>query len=202
MGEGMKIWLTIWVKPRETVRYAIEKKPFGYVLVLVALFGINHILGLPEAEGWDFSFPIVLLLSLFVGLILGFVKWFVEVIIYQYIGKAFGGKGQIREMMYAAAFANIPIIWSMILWIPANYYLGGIDYSTDPELTSTQLTVFAIIGAIEIMLIVWSIIILVQAIKEVHRISGLKSIILIIINGIILMYLVDPIVEKCLSLIS
>lgn len=116
-----RAWLTIWIRPRETLRAILNSPiPMRWVYLLAALggFSIGIIqvfsqLGvLPSSSDKEWSF---FWISMAVGLLvlapLGgiLMVWFGSVMLY-WTGKWIGGKGSRDQIMAALAWAQVPSI--------------------------------------------------------------------------------------------
>jgi hypothetical protein len=193
-SEGINPWLTIWVQPRKTIRFMIENSKFGWVFLLVCLAGISNVLDIASnanmVDKVSTSTVGIVLIGIFIGAILGLVVWSLSSLLYWSIGKLFKGTGTLREIMTASAWAFIPIVLSLILWIPDLQILGDGAFSAIPSaITPFEGIVIIFSAIVELVFSIWYVVILVKAIAEAHQFSAWKSVGTVFIPGFTIFFL-------------
>ena len=178
-------WLRIMVKPRSTFRYVVDYTPMKYATWLAVLYGFLSIYAPSTADGRNMIGDLIV--DLIIGIIMGFIIWWVSYKLNFHIGKWFGGTGSQEEMKIATAWAFIPSIIGLILInIPmlliygdVNKYYGNTDY----PLQMILLYIGDLVG-------LWSILVNIIAIAEIHKLAIWKSAIVHIIPAVLLMAIV------------
>ncbi|MCP3742449.1 Yip1 family protein [Rossellomorea sp. BNER] len=188
--EKVNPWLSIWVKPRKTIRYVIDHKKFAWVFLLACLAGISNVLDGAStsniADKVSTSVDGIVLFGLLLGPIFGLFIWAITSLLYWSIGKIFKGTGTLKEVMVATAWGFIPIIVSLLLWIPDLQILGIFNFSTlSPPMTAGESFVIIVSALLEIAISVWYVVVLVKAIAEAHRFSAWKGLGTVIIPGFV-----------------
>lgn len=109
----LSLLLTIWVKPRDTVRSALESPSPPRELILAWLFGIGAFLERSEegSFGDDLSLGWILALAFTVGPLIGLLSLYLISALLHWTGKLFGGRAGVSELRTAVAHGWIPFIW-------------------------------------------------------------------------------------------
>lgn len=190
VGSNLKPWLSIWVKPRKTIRYVIQNSSFKMLFILAILSGIATFLNFAYNSDLSDRLSVtageVLLYSFILGPILGMLFWYLLSAIYKGIGKLFGGEAMFKELQYAVAWSNVPLIFSLLLWIPQISVLGEWTFSAEvPWLSMPSLIMIIIISVIELILSIWYFVVIVKAVAEVHQFSAWKGLAVVLISTLI-----------------
>ncbi|MDN7228064.1 Yip1 family protein [Planococcus liqunii] len=188
----------IWLKTRETVRYVIEEKSMGFVILLMILSGISSALvGAFDSE-MNQMMPVwgIILGSIIAGPIFILLVYAIMAGVYFITGKLFKGTGTYTELFKAIGVAAIPQIWLLpvyLIWVlaaPATYFAEPLGTSGGAgELVIT------LVGSVLITVVtIWSIFINAKAIGEAHRISSWKGFFTIMIPSIVIGIIIVAIV--------
>lgn len=120
-------WFSMWLHPRQTIRQIVEADPEHLVLFLAAAGGIVQ--GFANAEskssGDKMSLAAVLLISLIVGPLMGVFGLWLSGLLLRWTGGWIGGQADARRVRTAVAWSNVPMVWSLLLWIPAILLFGA-----------------------------------------------------------------------------
>ncbi|MBZ5201891.1 YIP1 family protein [Planomicrobium chinense] len=188
----------IWLKTRKAVRYVIEEKSMGFVILLMILSGISSALvGAFDSE-MNQMMPVwgIILSSVIAGPIFILIIYAIMAGVYLITGKLFKGTGTYMELFKAVGAAAIPQIWLLpvyLIWIlaaPATYFAEPLGTSGGGgELVIT------LVGSVLITVVtIWSIFINAKAIGEAHRISSWKGFFTIMIPSIVIGIIIVAIV--------
>lgn len=184
-------WFSMWRHPRRTIRQIVETNPDRLVLVLAAISGIVQ--GFANAEsksrGNRESFLAIVLASVVLGPVMGIIGLWLGGSLLRWTGGWIGGQGDSRRIRAAVAWSNVPMIWSLALWIPA-ILLFGQELFTEatPVLDASPLLSGLYLGfSIGTAVIgVWSFVVGLHALGEVQGFSAWKA----LLNGILAMLVV------------
>ena len=190
--EELNLWTSIWIKPRETVRYAIDTKPMKFAIILALIAGVFDVLNAASQNdlGDSMSVLTIFVLAVVVGPLLGLVGWWIASGITTIVGKWLGGTGTFADLKMAIAISYIPIILGGVLWIPNLLILGEVLFIEVFDVSAGQIIWLFISGFIGIVLGVWSFIITVKAIAEAHRFSGWRGLWTVVIPSILIVLIV------------
>ncbi|MDY7041747.1 MAG: Yip1 family protein, partial [Chloroflexota bacterium] len=182
-------WLTIWVKPRQTIRRIVDSDPQHQVILLAMLGGIFQVLNQSSSRhlGDTLSLPIIFLLCGIAGPIVGIFLLCVEGALLHWIGSRFGGQASPAEVRAACAWSSVPNIWSQILWIPQFALLGKDLFTSEiPKIAANPFLALIFLGflGVQLVIAVWAFVVLLICLGEVHRFSIWKALATTLINGL------------------
>jgi hypothetical protein len=185
-------WLSIWMKPRETIRAIVDTDPERYIILIAMLSGIAPALNRASSNnaGDDSSLGVMILLALVVGAISGVILLYIGGALLNWVGNALGGEAEAVETSAAIAWASIPIIFGMVMWVP-EFALYGQDLfrSYAPRISNNPVPLL-LMGTIEMITWLWAIGLLVACLSEVQRFSVWEAIVTLLISGAVLFAIV------------
>lgn len=173
-------WFSMWLHPRRTIRQIVETDPERLVLLLAAVGGIAQALANAESKsnGDKVSLTSVLLISLILGPLMGVFSLWLGSIILRWTGGWIGGQADARRVRTALAWANVPQIWSLLLWIPALLLFGAELFTKATPIieASSLLSALYLVFSIGTAVIgVWSFVVFLHSLGEVQGFSAWKA---------------------------
>jgi hypothetical protein len=164
-------FVTIWTRPRQTVRRIVAERPDLHVLLLAGLFGIGRALDRAAARDLGDHLPTAMILGM--ALILGplggwFSLWIFSHLI-RWTGAWIGGTGNREHVKTAIAWGVVPIVFVLPLWIPMLLLLGSEMFTGEtPRLEAQPLLLFFFMaaGLIQLMANIWSLMLLCHTVAE------------------------------------
>ena len=187
----MNPWFSMWVHPRHTIRQIVATNPDRLVLTLAAISGIVQ--GLTNAsnksQGEHASLAMLLLVNLILGPVMGIIGLWVGAALLRWTGGWIGGQADSRRIRTAVAWSNVPMIWSLLLWVPALLLFGAELFTKatpiiDASLILSSLLLVFSIGTVVIG--IWSSVVCLHALGEVQGFSAWKA----LLNGLLAMLVV------------
>lgn len=119
-------WTRLWRWPRATFRTLLDEAPTYSVLTLAILGGIPS--GFAQAlkfnAGAFMSLPLVLLLSLLLGGLLGLLELYVLGWLIAFSGRWFGGQAGPLQVRAIVAWSNLPNVIGLLSWLVMLLVLG------------------------------------------------------------------------------
>ncbi len=183
---GVNPWLSIWVKPRETIRNIIKFNPKHRFVILSFLYGFPMLLHTAQNLnlGETFTTLGIVLVALVLGTFVGMLGILIASGLIFWTGKWIGGKDNFQNVRAAVAWANVPNIVAVFVWIVLftlfsdSIFLDSFDdmsfKGTDMMIISGSLFVQAVIS-------IWSFVILVKSLGEVQGFSAWKGVLNVLI---------------------
>ncbi len=175
-------WATIWTRPRATIRRIVETDVRYQVTFLAILSGaliwLERRWSNPSTAA---AFPMLVVIAVIVGAILGVVELYVNGALLKWAGAALGGRGSYAEVRAALAWSRVPVIVAVSIGILA--ILLGTDgpmLGGDAERSGSGTGVLLLHAA----LVLWGFVVMLKSIGEVHRFSAWRafgSIVLIVV---------------------
>jgi Yip1 domain len=187
-------FLTIWTRPRATIRGIVNANPAFRVLPIAMIGGMLEMLQLESLvfAGDQLSVPIILLIAVVIGPPLGLIFLYSGAWIVEMSCRLLGGQADSREVRSALAWSSVPLLATIPLWMIRLAFLGRELFTVaKPSLSSRPaLAYFLAATAIpEIVLSIWWMVVTVKALGEVQRFSAwkaLSSMILLLVPPIVL----------------
>jgi hypothetical protein len=188
MGEKLSVnpWLQMWTKPRETIRAIVQYNPKYLFGLLAGIYGFPLLLqfaqnlSLGETTSFTAIFLVSLVFSVFVGMlgitiISGLVYW---------TGQWIGGKSSYQNIRAAIAWANVPNIVNIAVWMVLSIVFGGQLFTrafAEATFVGYQLTLVFLAFLVQAVIAVWGFVIALKALGEVQGFSAWKALLNVLI---------------------
>ena len=183
-------WLNIWIKPRRTIKEIVSYNPNYRLFFLSAIYGFTSLLGFAQSFsfGYFLKWPIIflgaILLAPFWGyIIFSFVAWIVKV-----TGRWIGGIGSFLHIRTALAWSNVPLIINVFFWIILLIVFRQnlfVEFPGRKLFHGWEVTFFLCLALLQIVVVIWSLVIYLNALSQVQEFSILKAILNVLIAGIV-----------------
>jgi hypothetical protein len=189
--KAFKPWLTMWIKPKETIKNIIAENPNKHLLLLSTLYGFVSLLGTAQtlSLGEKLSLPIILIACLIIAPIWGFLVFSFASGVLFLTGKWIKGIAHFKEIRTATAWSSVPMVVNLFLWIILLIIFQNDLLKNFPKgyaFSNSQLNILFIVFLIQLILSVWSLIIYVNVISQVQNFSIGKSILNLVVSFIII----------------
>jgi hypothetical protein len=183
-------WLSIWTRPRATLRQILATDPRRGIFRLAALGGISEFLAMCTHEGIGdtYSIPVLLALSLAGGTVLGILGILIFTAVIAPVGRWLRGRGGSTEVMAALAWANVPAVWGLLLWLPRAALLGAETFHPIPAIVQGNPQAFLFYGLLQFLQIVigvWGFAITLKCLGEAHGFSAWRAFLTLVVAGLI-----------------
>lgn len=188
-------WITIWYRPRVTMRAIIESDPKKDVLLIVILSGI---LGFFTGTlvsfmiTGDFTVLIIfMILTLILGPLIGIAQLYIMGAVLGFTGMLLGGKGTAEEVRAALAWGNIPTFAISAVMIPFILMLFATMPSSEQVMQpGASVSPLVSLSSCFLMLTVPFFLysfyfVFLQSLAEAHQFSGWRAFFSILLPGII-----------------
>ena len=195
-------WLSIWIRPRRTIRTLLETEPERAVLLLAAVGGVAESLNRASSSGLGDRIPydVVLALAVAIGPLAGILTLFLGGYILSWTGHWIGGQGTAEDVRTALAWANVPVLGILALWVIEIAFIGSELFTTaTPRLDSNPLlaTSFLMFFLGQMVFGIWALVILLNGLGEAHRFSAwraagslLLSLVFVVVPIVLVMFVV------------
>lgn len=185
-------FISIWTKPRETIRQIVETDPKKYVLVLAMLAGVSQVLDRLSTRNYGDSLPVVAILAigLVLGPIAGIISLYFGGALYRWSGSLLGGQASSEEVRAAIAWSSVPTIFALPLWIPQLLIFGKELFTREtPNIDANPvlLVIFLSFAFIEIVIGIWGFVVLLKCLGEVNKFSAWKALGSLLIGSLIVL---------------
>lgn len=171
--EELKPFRTIWTRPRDTIRWIVATNPELHVVLLICLAGIGKSLDRASMRNAGDHLPMATIIAAacVVGPLGGLLSLWVSSHLIRITGAWLGGVGNREHIKAALAWASVPAVFSILLWLP-QLLLAGPDMFTSetPRLDAQPMLLIPLLvtSTAEAVLSVWSFVLLCNTIAEVQ----------------------------------
>jgi hypothetical protein len=194
MFGGMNPWMNMWAQPRVTIRTIVTSRPSYGVLRLATIYALQNLLFSANywSLGFQFPFTAILLVSILLAPIAGIIWVYFAGWIFSFTGSWLGGRAPMSHLRAALAWSKLPSCISLLMWfilIVSKAESAFIQDVNGPSLIFGDL-ILTILG-------IWSLVLLVQSIREIQGFSILRT-----IGNILLAALVSSVLSLLVFLAS
>jgi Yip1 domain len=183
-------FLTIWTRPRATIRGIVDTNPALHVTPLAMIGGVLQALDRASASMRNQLSIATTLIGALIGGSLGgllslyFGGWLVRI-----TGRWLGGQAEPEEIRAALAWSGVPKLVTIPIWIAAIVFFGSeLFKSATPNLAQHPALwiVLGVTGLIEFVLATWSFVIVVKCLAEVQQFSGWRALASMFLAGLLI----------------
>jgi Yip1 domain len=184
-------WIAIWMSPRETIKKIVNRDPAYQVIMLGALAGalvmLNSMLG--AALGFTPTplpaplvpyLPILTFASPFLGAALGVLGLYLTAFVMDWSGRTLGGVGNALTVRAAVAWSEVPqvclSIVMLLILLGTGVWQAMVPSLPDPNLAASAApNPFTLTRGVEAIISIWSFILMLHCVGEVHRFSAWRA---------------------------
>jgi hypothetical protein len=186
-------FLSIWVKPRETIRNIVATDPTRHVLLLAMLAGVFQALDRAVSRSVGDTLPLVFILAIVIiaGPIGGIFSMYFFGALFRWSGSKLGGRATSEEVRAAYAWASLPTIFLLPLWIPQLLIFGEEMFTSSmPSVEANPYLALILFGfgAIELLAGIWAFIVLLKTLGEVHGFSAWRALGAILLGMLVVLF--------------
>jgi hypothetical protein len=187
-------FLTIWTRPRATMRGIVDVNPNFRVLPIAMLGGILETVQFESVlgAGEQLSVPTILVIAVVLGPLVGLALLYAGAWLVEMSCRLLRGQARSSEVRSALAWSSIPLLATIPIWIIRGALLGRELFTFEKSSLLANLTLTYILIATfipELVLQVWWLVITVKALGEVQKFSAwraLNSLLLLIAPPVLL----------------
>lgn len=166
-------WLTMWSCPKSTVRAIVHSNPSYGVIWLGAMYALQTFFF--YANWWSFGLNTHYYTILIAGIILspfiGFIWIYYLSLIFYLTGRLLRGGAPVAHVRAAIAWSLIPVSINLLMWLILIFMSPDHAFVQDSAGPSS-----VFINLIGFILGIWSVILLIQGLREVQQFTISKSI--------------------------
>ena len=173
-------WLTMFVRPRQTMRQILDGDSTRFVVGLAMLGGVLTVLDHASMNSMGDRIPVstIFAMAIPIGVLVGLIMLYLGGAVIQWTGSWFGGRGTAAEVRAALAWGRMPFYWAGLLWLPYLGFFGGEVFMGEMPSVEAQpwlLFVLMNLAVLEMGLGIWGLVTLVFAVAEAHRFPAWNS---------------------------
>ena len=146
--------------------------------------------GTPVGSG-QFT-QVIVIMGALMALIGIFGTWLISSVLIHGISRPLGGKGAFKSMLTLAGYASVPLLLQHVLRLADSFMVSQealqltatLQISTDPLLNSIAGAVIDVFTIFRL----WSIVLLIVAVRENYKISTVKSMVAVVLSYILIIF--------------
>jgi hypothetical protein len=179
-GKPLNPWLSMWIKPRATIQQIVDHDPVRLVLVLAAISGFSEALDRASMKnmGDSLEWPMIIAIAAFVGPLVGIVGLYIGGALIRWTGNWMGGNSSSENIRAAMAWSSVPVIWSLVLWIPELAIFGPELFTSEtPKMDEnfSLIILFVSFAVVELILGIWAFVVFLKSLGQVQGFSAWKA---------------------------
>lgn len=183
------IFKKIWTSPRAVFSYLEDKKYNKYVPVLLMLIGVVRAIDKAVEKDLGDKLPLIAVLAVcvFAGGLLGWISVYLYGALVAWTGKLLKGAADTSSLVRVVAYGMVPAVCSLFVIVPQIAIFGNDMFKDNgSEFVDGFFANLLFYGgaAIEVVLGVWSTIIIVIGISEVQKLSISKAILNVLLAAL------------------
>ena len=191
----MTPYIGMLIKPRDTIQALVDRATSWrseHTILIIILAGIAAKLSdqMMDLDIAEHSFAGIIGLSIVGGAIGGIVSVFLFGLVLHQTGKVFDGQASREDIIIAVGWAEVPIVWSLLLSIPAIAVFGHSIFSEDlfeDASSVNHLYFFMALSLVHAVLYFWTFINYMIAVSQVQKFTLLKALGNILLSSIVLL---------------
>ncbi|AIZ63160.1 hypothetical protein PK28_04680 [Hymenobacter sp. DG25B] len=180
----------IWFKPKHTLQYILQYSPEKYVPVLLCLGGIDRAIDRASLKdmGDKMSTPSVLFSAILAGGLFGWLSYYLYAWLLSVTGKWLNGQATLSVLKTVLAWSLLPAIFSLVLVVPALAIFGDDVFKSQLVHQSISYQIMWVFyGLCEVVLGIWTLVILVQGISLVQGFTMGRSILNLVLPALVIL---------------
>ena len=194
-----EIFTKIWTSPGKIFKRINDEKYNKYVVILLALSGISRSLYQASAKnlGDNMSIWEIFGICIIAGGALGSIVYYIYAVLICWTGKLLKGEGDTKSILNIMAYAMIPSIIALVFLIPQISVYGSEIFKSDGDIISAGViaNIFVYLSSfLEFTLGIWTVALCIIGISEVQKVSIGKSILNILLPGLLIIASISIIV--------
>jgi hypothetical protein len=191
-------WLTIWTRPRATIRGIVDHDPTYRVVPLAMATGVLWAVNQMGRQNAGDATPLagILGFAAIVGPLAGIIQIYIAGWWFSNMGRIFGGHAQSKEVRTAVAWASVPSFATIPFLAVAIALFGNRVFTKFVPGSSSPLLATTLLGVISIQIIfgTWSGVVFLKGLGEVHGFSAWRALACTIVPGLLFVLILGIII--------
>ena len=193
-----EIFTKIWMSPRQVFKFIDEKGYTKFSTILLILGGITSALNSASTRSMGDIMPLwsVLIVCMIGGGVFGWLYFYIYAALLSWTGKWLKGTGNTKSLFRMISYALIPSLLVLFTFILRIVLIGNDEFQRNVDVLDNEFlitTLFSFSLFVEIVTGIWTLVVLVIGISEVQKLSIGKSIVNLILPGVLLIIVCIPV---------
>ncbi len=146
------------------------------------------------------EWPMIFLVALIAGPIGGLISLYVGGALIRWTGRYLGGSASPENIRAAIAWSGVPVIWSLILYVPGLALFGQELFTSETpriDASSSLMLIYMVFSLIEVIIGIWALVVFLKSLGQVQGFSAWKALGNIILSVLVI---VIPLVSIVLGI--
>lgn len=200
-------WLTIWIRPRATIRQVIDTNPHRMVHPLMITGGVVEAFtrAAMRNAGDTMSLGEIFVVYSLVGAMGGLLTLYVGGWLLRTVGLWLGGYGPVSHVRAALAWSQVPAVWAIGLMVIELALYGDQLFTHNAPAITALPTLAAWLMLTEAVVAAWGFVILVKCIGEAMGLSDRRSLGAVLLAGlmmVVMLAVVEAAVEAVVAVVG
>jgi hypothetical protein len=180
---GLNPWISMWNQPRSTIRAIVHSKPSYGVCYLATVYALQSFFF--YANWWSLGLNARYHLFMTLGVILspffGVIWLYFVGIIFYLSGRLLKGTAPSSHLRAAVAWSTLPYSITLLMWLFLIFVGPESVFIQDAGVPSS-----IFVNCIAMIVGIWSIVLLIQSIREIQQFSVGRTIINVLLSWVLL----------------
>ncbi len=179
-------WMKIWTAPRATIQEIVSLDPNFRFYVLSWFYGFSLLLHAAQNMSLADRIPLagILVGSAVLAILFGMLSISIVSALLFWCGKLLGGQAPYRHLRAAVAWASVSNVVNALMWLILTGYFGPAIFSSafiEIPMVGSSLYVSMAVSIVQLVVSIWSIVILIKSVAQVQKFSSWKALVNILI---------------------
>ncbi len=184
-------WITILTAPRQTIREIASTNPNRSIWVLALIHGVCSLMNVFQSleAGQAMQTAGLLILVVLLAPFWGYLNFSIWSALTLWVGKILGGQGTFQTLRASYAWSTVPLLINIPLWLLMLALFGHqlfVNFSDTTQVPQSTVALLFGVLALKVIAAIWSLVIYIITLAEVQNFGIFKSIINMILAGILL----------------
>lgn len=179
---GLNPWVSMWNQPRSTIRAIVHSKPAYGVFYLAAVYALQSFFFYANwwSLGLNAHYHLWMTLGVILSPIIGIVWLYFQGLIYSISGRLLKGAASPAHLRSAVAWSTIPYSITLLMWLFLIFASAENVFIQDAGGPSSLF-----VNLIAMIVGIWSLVLLIQSLREVQQFSVGRSILNVLLSCIL-----------------
>lgn len=180
---GLNPWISIWTQPRKTIQAIVNYDPKYRFILLSFIYGLPMFFQLAQnfSLGQKYSTVTIVGIGIVLAALIGMLSITISSALIYWTGKWIGGKASFYPVRAAVSWSNVPNVVTILFWIAWIVQFKSQLFLETFATQRAESVGFMVVGLVQMVLSVWSLIILVKGVAQVQGFSAWKGLLNVLI---------------------
>jgi signal peptidase I len=178
---GLNPWVSMWNQPRSTIRAIVHSKPAYGIYYLATVYALQSFFFYANwwSLGLNARYHLLMTLGVIFSPVIGVIWLYFTGLIFYLSGRLLKGTAPSAHLRSVIAWSSIPYSITLLMWLILIFTTPENVFIQDADGTSS-----IFVNLISLIVGIWSLVLLVQSIREIQLFSVRRSIFNVVLSWI------------------